>query len=124
MPLAQVRTMDALYRQSMASTSFTLVMLAAARDRHPTRPRCIGIRDRRTVHAARPDAGRHRRSSSLAGAVGFTRMMESLLFGVSPLDPMTFATMPVVLVAAAVPATYLPARRAVAVDPVETMRAE
>jgi ABC-type lipoprotein release transport system permease subunit len=60
----------------------------------------------------------------LAGAVGFTRVMESLLLGVSPLDPITFAAMPIVLVAAAVLATYLPARRAVAVDPVETMRVE
>jgi ABC-type lipoprotein release transport system permease subunit len=52
------------------------------------------------------------------------RLMESLVFGITPLDPVTFATMPVVLVAAAVLATYLPARRAAAVDPVETMRAD
>jgi putative ABC transport system permease protein len=60
----------------------------------------------------------------LAGAAGFTRLMQALLFGVSPLDPITFAAVPVVLVAAAVSASYLPARRAVAVDPVETLRAE
>jgi ABC-type lipoprotein release transport system permease subunit len=50
--------------------------------------------------------------------------MQSILFGVEPLDPITFATMPVVLAAAAILATYLPARRAMLVDPVETMRAE
>ena len=50
--------------------------------------------------------------------------MQSLLFGISPLDPFTFAAMPVVLAAAAVLASYLPARRAMAVDPVETMRAQ
>jgi ABC-type lipoprotein release transport system permease subunit len=50
--------------------------------------------------------------------------MESLLFGVSPLDPLTFAVMPVVLTLVAVLASYLPACRAVAVDPVETMRVE
>jgi ABC-type lipoprotein release transport system permease subunit len=50
--------------------------------------------------------------------------MRSLLFGVGPLDPITFAAMPVVLAAAALLASYFPARRAVAVDPVETMRAE
>jgi ABC-type antimicrobial peptide transport system permease subunit len=60
----------------------------------------------------------------LGGALGFTRLMESLLFGISPLDPVTFTAMPMVLAAAAVLASYLPARRAVAVDPVETMRAE
>jgi putative ABC transport system permease protein len=60
----------------------------------------------------------------LAGALGLTRLMESLLFGISPLDPVTFTAMPIVLAAAAVLASYLPARRAVAVDPVETLRAE
>ena len=60
----------------------------------------------------------------LGGAAGFTRLMQSLLFGISPLDPITFTAMPVVLAAAAVLASYLPARRAVAVDPVETLRAD
>jgi ABC-type lipoprotein release transport system permease subunit len=50
--------------------------------------------------------------------------MQSLLFGISPLDPITFAVVPIVLAAAAVLASYLPARRAVSVDPVETLRAE
>jgi len=50
--------------------------------------------------------------------------MRSLLFGISPLDPVTFTAMPIVLAAAAVLASYLPARRAAAVNPVETMRAE
>jgi ABC-type lipoprotein release transport system permease subunit len=50
--------------------------------------------------------------------------MRSLLFGIGPLDPIAFATAPIVLASAAVLASYLPARRAVAVDPVETLRAE
>jgi ABC-type lipoprotein release transport system permease subunit len=50
--------------------------------------------------------------------------MRSLLFGVEPLDPLTFAAMPLVLAVAAILATYLPARKAALVDPVETMRAE
>jgi putative ABC transport system permease protein len=58
------------------------------------------------------------------GAAGFTRLMRSLLFGISPLDPITFAAVPFVLAAAAALASYLPARQAVTVDPVETMRAE
>jgi len=52
------------------------------------------------------------------------RLMQSLLFGISPLDPVTYAAVPVVLVAATVLASYLPARRAAAVDPVEALRAE
>jgi ABC-type antimicrobial peptide transport system permease subunit len=60
----------------------------------------------------------------LGGALGLTRLMESLLFGISPLDPVTFAAMTIVLAAAAGLASYLPARRALAVDPVETLRAE
>jgi ABC-type lipoprotein release transport system permease subunit len=52
------------------------------------------------------------------------RLMKSLLFGISPLDPLTYVAAPVVLVAAAVLASYLPARRAAAVDPVIALRAE
>ena len=60
----------------------------------------------------------------LAAAAGLMRLMKSLLFGISPLDPLTYVSVPVVLVAAAVLASYLPARRAAAVDPVEALRAE
>ena len=48
----------------------------------------------------------------LGAAAGLMRLMKSLLFGISPLDPLTYAAVPVVLVAAAVLASYLPARRA------------
>jgi ABC-type lipoprotein release transport system permease subunit len=50
--------------------------------------------------------------------------MKSLLFGVTPLDPITYAVMPVVLFVAALAACYFPAQRASAVNPVETLRAE
>jgi ABC-type antimicrobial peptide transport system permease subunit len=60
----------------------------------------------------------------LAAAVGLTRLMKSLLFGISPLDPLTYEAVPVVLVVAAVLASYMPARRAALVDPVEALRAE
>jgi ABC-type antimicrobial peptide transport system permease subunit len=60
----------------------------------------------------------------LGTAAGVSRLMNSLLFGISPLDPLTYAAVPVVLVAAAVLASYMPARRAAAVDPVEALRAE
>ena len=51
-------------------------------------------------------------------------LMKSLLFGISPLDPLTYAAVPVVLVAATVLASYLPARRAAITDPVEALRSE
>jgi putative ABC transport system permease protein len=60
----------------------------------------------------------------LGGAVALSSLMKSLLFGVTPLDPMTYAVMPVVLLVATLAASYLPAKRAAAVDPAETLRAE
>ena len=60
----------------------------------------------------------------MAGAAATTRVLESLLFGVRPLDPLTFTTMPIALVVAALLATYLPARRALTVDPAETLKSE
>ena len=56
----------------------------------------------------------------LAAAAGLTRLMKSVLFGISPIDPLTYTAVPLVLIAATVLASYLPARRAAAVDPVET----
>ena len=53
----------------------------------------------------------------LAGALALTRLMSSLLFGVSPTDAATFAAVPAVLAAVALLACYLPARRAARVDP-------
>jgi len=60
----------------------------------------------------------------LMAAAGLSRVMASLLYGVSALDPMTFVAVPVVLVAATLLASYLPARRAAAVDPVDALKAE
>ena len=57
-------------------------------------------------------------------AAGLTRLMSSLLFGVTPVDAATFAAAAGVLVVAALAASYIPARRAAAVDPVETLRGQ
>ncbi len=62
--------------------------------------------------------------TGLAAAAGLTRLMKSVLFGISPVDPLTYTAVPLVLVAATVLASYLPARRAAAMDPVTTLRAE
>jgi putative ABC transport system permease protein len=63
-------------------------------------------------------------AAGLITAVALTRIVESLLVGVSPTDPLTFAGVPALLLAIALVATYLPARRATRVDPVEALREE
>jgi predicted permease len=60
----------------------------------------------------------------LAGAWALTRGLASMVYGVSPADPVSFAAGPVALVAIALLATLLPARRATRVDPSRAMRAE
>jgi ABC-type antimicrobial peptide transport system permease subunit len=60
----------------------------------------------------------------LVGAVGLTRLMSALLFGVSPMDPLTFGSVALGLSAVALVASYLPARRAARVDPVVALRFE
>lgn len=60
----------------------------------------------------------------LAGALGFSRFLESLLFGVSRLDPATYAAGTLLLLAVAALACWIPARRAARLDPVMALRAE
>lgn len=149
LPVAAPRTMQVVYDESLTRTSFTLVMLAIAGSMAlllgiigiygvisyavSQRRREMGIR-----LALGAEAGMLRgmfvRHALVLAAIGvvigmmasvaLTRLMKSLLFGISPLDPLTYAVAPVVLVAATALAGYLPARRAAAVDPVETLRAE
>lgn len=60
----------------------------------------------------------------LGGSLLLTRLMSSLLYGVGPRDPVTFAAVPALLAAFAVAATRVPARRASRLDPVSALRAE
>ena len=60
----------------------------------------------------------------LAGAAVLTRLMSALLFGVSPLDPITFCAVPAALAAITLLASYLPAARAAGMDPIEALRWE
>jgi predicted permease len=149
LPLASVRTMRDIYDESLGTTSFTVVMMGIAGAMAlmlgligiygvisyavSQRRREIGIR---VALGAEPGALRRlfvRYGLTLAGAgtviglaaaAGLTRLMKSVLFGISPVDPLTYTAVPLVLVAATVLASYLPARHAAAVDPAETLRAE
>jgi ABC-type antimicrobial peptide transport system permease subunit len=60
----------------------------------------------------------------LGAATAVAQLLRALLYGVSPLDPLSFAVVPLVLVAAAALASFLPASRAASVNPVEALRTE
>jgi predicted permease len=60
----------------------------------------------------------------LGGSVVVARLMSALLYGMSPADPLTFAFVPLMLVIVVLVATYIPARRAVRLDPIMALRTE
>ena len=60
----------------------------------------------------------------LAGAAGVTRVLQRFLFGVTPTDPLAFATVTLLLMAVGLLAAWLPARRATRIDPCAALRAE
>jgi putative ABC transport system permease protein len=149
LPLAQVRTLGEVYNQSMARTSFTLVMFAIAGSTAlalgmigiygvlsyavSQRRREIGIRLALGAQTGELKRMFVRHGLGLAtigvtigvvAAAGLARLMSSLLFGIRPLDPVTYAVGALLLGLAAALASYLPARRAAAVDPAEALKAE
>jgi predicted permease len=148
-PIFLTRTMQDVYDASMARTSFTLVLLAIAGAMAlvlgvvgiygviayavTQRTREIGIR---MALGAQP-AGLQRMfvrqglllalvgaALGLMAAAGLTRLMSSILFKTTALDPVTYVLVSALLIAAAALASYVPARRATAVDPVEALRTE
>jgi len=148
-PLADVSTLGEYYTKSMARTSFTLVMLCVAGSMALVlgivgiygvisysvlqRTREIGIR--MALGAQRPalTAMFVRQGLWLTGigvvcglvlAFVTMRLMSSILFNVSPVDPITYAAITVGVVATAYIACYLPSRRAATVDPVNALRSE
>ncbi len=147
LPVASVRTLNQIRADSMAQTSFLLVMLgiasvvalllgivgiygvisyvAAARTRE------IGIRLALGA-AGRDVTGLFLRQGivlaltgvaiGLVAAAGLIRVMSALLFGVSPIDPVTYLTVALGLTATALLASYIPAARAARVDPASALR--
>jgi putative ABC transport system permease protein len=61
--------------------------------------------------------------AGIAGAIGVTRFISNLLFGVAPLDPLTFGVAVVLLTAVGLAACWIPAQRATRVDPLTALRA-
>jgi len=149
LPLAAVHTVDYFYKQSMARTSFTLIMLGVA----GSMALLLGVvgiygviaysvSQRRREIGIRMALGAQQQVLTnmfvrhglwltgigvvcgLAAAIVVMRLMSSLLFKVSPVDPLTYITVSLGLVVTAFLASYLPSRRTSAVDPVEALRAE
>jgi len=149
LPLADVHPLDFYYKRSMARTSFTLIMLGVAGCMAlllgvvgiygviaysvSQRTREIGIRMALGAQNKMLTGMfvRHGLSLTAIGvacglvvAIIVMRLMSSLLFKVSPVDPVAYGAASLGLVATAFLASYLPSRRASAVHPVEALRAE
>jgi len=149
LPLTRVRTLGNVYDRSMATTSFTLMMLAVAAAMAlflgvvgiygviayavTQRRREIGIRV--ALGASQHEVKRMfvRQGVVLggagvmfgmAGAALLTRLISSLLFGTSPLDPVTYVLVSASLVGIAALASYVPAHGATTVDPIQVLRGE
>ena len=149
LPLARVRTLREIYNTSMAQTSFTLVILGIAASVTlllglvgiygviayvvAQRRREVGIR--MALGAAAGEVqGLFVRHGLLIATIGLAvggvaaaavmRLMGTLLFGVSPLDPVTYAASLVSLGLVALFATWIPARQATRVDPATALRGE
>jgi ABC-type lipoprotein release transport system permease subunit len=60
----------------------------------------------------------------LLGAMGVARLITSLLYGIRPIDPLTFTSVCLLLIVTALFACWLPARRAAKIDPMEALRTE
>jgi ABC-type antimicrobial peptide transport system permease subunit len=149
LPMVEPRTLARIARDAMAATSFTMVLLGIAAAIAlvlgtvgiygvisyvvSRRTQEIGVRMALGAPAAtvlRQVVGQGMVLAGvgvvvgLAGAWGVSRVLASLLYGVSPTDPLTYAGTAALLGGVALLASWLPARRAASVDPTEALRAE
>ncbi|HZF31731.1 MAG TPA: FtsX-like permease family protein, partial [Gammaproteobacteria bacterium] len=147
--LARVATMGDAYRQALARTSLTLTLLAITAAMALSlgllgiygvisymlaqRTREIGVRMALGARNTQLQGMLLRQvfllvtvgvALGLGGAAALTRLMESMLFGVTALDAPTFAAGAAALVATAIVAGYLPARRITRIDPMRALREE
>jgi putative ABC transport system permease protein len=134
-PIANVRTMDERIARSLSGRRFNMVMLGLFAVLALTLA-AVGIYGiRLALGAQRRDVVamvvRHGMIMTVAGtgvglaaAFAVVRVMSGLLFGVSAADPVTFIAIPVLLLAVALAACYIPARRATRVDPMIALRTE
>jgi putative ABC transport system permease protein len=148
-PMYRIFTLEGLAERSLAPTSFTMLLLAIAAGlamvlgavgvygvlSYVVSQRQQEIAVRVALGAAAPSVRRMVVAQGskvtltgvalgLLASLGLTGLLESLLFGVEPLDVTTFVAMSALMVAVALLASYLPARRASAVDPVQALRGE
>ena len=149
LPLAKVRTLNEVYRLATARTSFALVLLgiagaialalaivgvygvlahaAAQRRREVSIRLALGAEPRaiKTLFVRQGLVLAFIGSAiGLASAAGLSRWISSLLFGVTPLDSFTYLASVAVVVAAAMAASYVPAREAASVDPMDALRSD
>jgi ABC-type antimicrobial peptide transport system permease subunit len=149
LPVASVRTLREIADESMARTSFALVMLSIAAGvalllgiigiygvisyTISQRTREIGIRmalgaSQQTVRGMFVRQGLLLTGIGVvcgfAAAVPLTRLMTALLYGTSPLDPLTYFTVAALMLLATVVAAYVPARSATVVEPLHALRFE
>jgi predicted lysophospholipase L1 biosynthesis ABC-type transport system permease subunit len=149
LPVAVVQMLDEIVAQSLTQFSFTMLTLAIAAGvalalgaiglygvlsyAVTLRVREIGVRlalGAPPSRVLRSIVGRGVMLAGiglvvgLAGAAALTRVLEGILFETQPLDPMTFAAMSGVMAVVALFASYLPARKASRVSPLESLRAE
>jgi ABC-type antimicrobial peptide transport system permease subunit len=149
LPLANVRTLQELLDRSMARTSFTLVMLGIAaltaillgaigiygvisyavsqRTQEIGVRMALGARDADVSRMILRQGGIVAAigiATGLAVAIGLTRLMSALLYGVSAADPVTYALAAAGVGAVSLLACYIPARRAAGLDPVEALHWE
>jgi predicted permease len=149
LPLAGLQTLEEIQARSMAQTSFALVMLGIAASvalligvvgiygviayAAAQRTREIGVRMAlgAQIGDVRMMFLRHGLALTAAGialgiavAIALTRVMSAFLFGVGPIDPITYTVVSAALAAVALLATYLPARRAARVDPIVALRTD
>jgi predicted permease len=147
LPVADVRTLESIARDALSGTRFaallfglfaTLALALAAVGVYGTisvlvgeRAPEIGVRLTlgatprailRSVLAQGATMAGAGIAVGLAGAVALTRLLESEIYGVSALDPLTFAAVPVLLGLVALAASLRPAQRAAAIDPVRSIR--